>query len=298
MKINKLKDCKWGDKIEIFLMINKVIEVNGLVTSAYAGDKDKEVKCIIKTDGTKIESGMVILAKGSFSEPFKPDSFQLVENYDINDFLPSVKRPIEDIMEEIELLSKEEIVSNEGKELDNYFFSDEHFVEKFKSAIGGVFNHHNYRGGLAEHTLGVMSLTKYLAYRYDIRYKEIAILGAKIHDIGKVYEMVYDGPFSYTLKGNLQGHIVMGVIMVEKAFAENPESYSEEFKERIKAIIVEHHGKLEYGSPVAPKTEEANVVHYADYVDAAMNKIGIVSEGVERGTWSRFDRRVDGKLFL
>ena len=53
MKINKLKDCKWGDKVEISLMINKVIEVNGLVTSAYAGDKDKEVKCIIKTDGEK-----------------------------------------------------------------------------------------------------------------------------------------------------------------------------------------------------------------------------------------------------
>jgi len=279
-------------------MINKVIEVNGVVSIVYAGDKDKEIKCIIKTDREKLEVGMVIKAKGHFAQPFKIDSFQFVEEYNMIDFLPSVKRPIEDIMKEIELLSMEEVVSKEAKELDNYFFSDEHFVKKFKSAIGGVFNHHNYLGGLAEHTLGVMTLSKYLAYKYDIRYKEIAILGAKIHDIGKVYEMVYDGPFSYTLKGSLQGHIVMGVIMVEKAFAENPDVYSDEFKERIKGIIVEHHGKLEYGSPVAPKTEEANVVHYADYVDANMNKIGIVSEGVERGSWSEFDRRVDGKLFL
>jgi len=298
MKINKLKDCKWGDKVEIPLMINKVIERNGFATTVYAGDKDKEIKCIIKTDEEKIDAGMVIVAKGHFSAPFKIDHFQFVEDYNIDDFLPSVKRPIEDIMKEIKLLSMEEIVSKEAKELDNYFFSDEHFVEKFKSAIGGVFNHHNYRGGLAEHTLGVMTLSKYLSYKYDIRYKEIAILGAKIHDIGKVYEMVYDGPFSYTLKGSLQGHIVMGVIMVEKAFTENPEAYSNEFKERIKAIIVEHHGKLEYGSPVAPKTEEANVVHYADYVDAGMNKIGIVSQGIERGTWSGFDKRVDGRLFL
>jgi 3'-5' exoribonuclease len=298
MKINKLKDCKWGDKVEIPLMINKVIEINGFITTAYAGDKDKEVKCIIKTDEVKLEAGKVILAKGNFAQPFKIDNFKVVEEFDIKEFLPSVKRPIEDIMKEMELLSMEEIVSKEAKELDNYFFSDEHFVGKFKSAIGGVFNHHNYLGGLAEHTLDVMTLSKYLAYKYDIRYKEIAILGAKLHDIGKVYEMFYDGPFSYTLKGNMQGHIVMGVTMVEKAFTEKPEVYSEEFKERIKGIIVQHHGKLEYGSPVSPKTQEANVVHYADYVDAGMNKIGIVSDGVENGEWSSFDRRVDGRLFL
>ncbi|PRR82240.1 HD domain-containing protein [Clostridium vincentii] len=298
MKIERLKDCKWGEKVEIPLMINKVLVGRGLLTSIYAGDKDMEIKCFIKTDGVKLEVGKVILAKGNFSEPFKPSSFQFVEEYDINEFLPSVQRPIEDIMKEIELLSMEEIVSSEAKQLDNYFFSNEHFVEKFKCGIGGVFNHHNYRGGLAEHTLGVMTLSKYLAYKYDIRYKEIAILGAKIHDIGKVYEMVYDAPFSYTLKGSLQGHIVMGIVMVEKAFAENPDAYSEEFKERIKAIIVEHHGKVEYGSPVAPKTQEAHVVHYADYVDANMNKLAIVSEGVEPGTWSGFDKRVDGKLFL
>ena len=159
-----------------------------------------------------------------------------------------------------------------------------------------MYNHHNYLGGLAEHTLNVMYLAKLLSYRYDIRYKEIAILGAKLHDIGKVYEMSYDGPFTYTLEGSLQGHIVMGVTMLEKAFLEVNCNFSNEFKERIKGIIVQHHGKLEYGSPIQPRTVESYIVHYADYVDATMNKLEIIGRDVENGEWSRFDKRIEGRI--
>jgi 3'-5' exoribonuclease len=298
MKNKKVVDCSWGDKVEIYLMINKILDKKKPLIWTYSGDNTKEIKCLLNCEEFKIKEGDVILAKGQYAEPFKPDSFKFVEKYDIKDFLSSVKRPIEDIMKEIEEISSEEFKSKEAKVLNDYFFKDEHFIEKFKNAIGGVYNHHNYLGGLAEHTLNVMYLSKTLAYRYDCRYKEIAILGAKIHDIGKVYEMEYDGPFKYTLKGSLHGHIVIGVTMVEKAFVENPDVFSEVFKERIKAIIVQHHGKLEYGSPVSPRTEESYVVHYADYVDATMNKINIISEGISEGEWSNYDKRIETRLFL
>ncbi|WP_143315314.1 HD domain-containing protein [Clostridium sp. HBUAS56017] len=298
MKNKKLVDCCWGDKIEINLMIKKILDIKNPLIWAYAGDNTKEIKCIINCEDLKIKEGDVIFTKGQYAEPFKIDNFKIVEKYDIKDFLQSVKRPIEDIMREIEEISNEEFKSKEAKILNNYFFKDEDFIEKFKNAIGGVFNHHNYLGGLAEHTLNVMYLSKTLAYRYDCRYKEIAILGAKLHDIGKVYEMEYNGPFKYTLRGSLEGHIVMGVAMIERAFSENPDIFSEDYKERIKAIIVQHHGKLEYGSPVAPRTEESYVVHYADYVDATMNKIDIISEGIPEGQWSNYDKRIETRLFL
>ncbi|MBD7912323.1 HD domain-containing protein [Clostridium cibarium] len=298
MKNKKLVDCCWGDKIEINLMIKKILDIKNPLIWAYAGDNTKEIKCIINCEDLKIKEGDVIFTKGQYAEPFKIDNFKIVEKYDIKDFLQSVKRPIEDIMREIEEISNEEFKSKEAKILNNYFFKDEDFIEKFKNAIGGVFNHHNYLGGLAEHTLNVMYLSKTLAYRYDCRYKEIAILGAKLHDIGKVYEMEYNGPFKYTLRGSLEGHIVMGVEMIERAFSENPDIFSEDYKERIKAIIVQHHGKLEYGSPVAPRTEESYVVHYADYVDATMNKIDIISEGIPEGQWSNYDKRIETRLFL
>ncbi|MDD6796274.1 MAG: HD domain-containing protein [Clostridiaceae bacterium] len=298
MKKTALNECKWGDKVELILMIKKILDKSDSMIWAYCGDKNKEVKCIIKYDALRLEEGNVVKLKGTFAEPFKVDLVEKIEEYDIKDFLPQVKRPIDEIMDEIETITNKEIVSAEGKMLNNYFFNNEHFIEKFRMAIGGVFNHHNYLGGLAEHTLGVMKLTQFLAYNYDLRYKEIAILGAKLHDIGKVYEMRYDGPFKYTLKGSMQGHIVMGVQMIEKAFVENSEVYNDIFKERIKGIIVQHHGKLEYGSPIAPRSQEAFAVHYADYVDAAMNKVNIISEGIDNETWSNYDTRIEGRLFL
>lgn len=298
MKIKKLIDCIWGDKVKVYLMINKVTDKKDNLMWAFCKDSDKEIQCIISCGEKMLKRGDVILAEGYYAEPFKPEAYEIVTDYNIEDFLPVCKTPIEKIMGDIREMSKEEFKSPEAKILNDYFFKDNHFVEKFKKAIGGVYNHHNYLGGLAEHTLGVMYLTKILAYKYDARYKEIAILGAKLHDIGKVYEMSYDGPFTYTLKGSMQGHIVMGITMVEKAFVENREVFSEEFKERIKGIIVQHHGKLEYGSPIAPRSEEAYMVHYADYVDATMNKIKIIGEGVSKGEWSKFDNRIKGRLYL
>ena len=93
--------------------------------------------------------------------------------------------------------------------------------------------HHNYIGGLAEHTLNVMYLTAMLCERYNCRRPEIAILGAKLHDIGKIYELFYDGPFKYTVRGEMEGHILIGVQMIHEAIMENPEIYSEEFVNRI-----------------------------------------------------------------
>lgn len=158
--------------------------------------------------------------------------------------------------------------------------------------------HHNYIGGLAEHTLNVMYLSSVLCEQYNCRRKETTILAAKLHDIGKIYELYYDGPFKYTLRGEMEGHIVIGVQMIDEAIRSNPNIYSEDFIERIKGCITQHHGKLEYGSPREMRTEEAYIVNYADGVDATMNKITMLKEKTEENTWSEYDRRLDSKLYL
>lgn len=293
-----LKEVNSGDKVELSFMINKILSKDNGTITAYIGDKTGDIKAIFKCEDMDLAVGDVIATEGKMGEPYRPDNVVKVELEDVYDYLPSVETPIDDILNELEKMSSTEFVSPEVIALNDYFFKDEKFLEMFRNAIGGVFHHHNYLGGLAEHTLGVMYLTKVFAYKYDARYKEIAILGAKLHDIGKVYEMRYDGPFSYTLRGDLEGHIVIGVSMIEEAFKSNPEVYSEEFKERIKGIIVQHHGKMEFGSPKSPNTQESYLVHYADYVDATMNKITIISKGVENGKWTDYERRIEGRLYL
>lgn len=299
MKYLYVKDIEKGKKFKSsFMIMKKLYKDDNGRTIVYVGDKTDDVKASILEEGDKLEKGDVIDCEGIYESILKVESFKKKDDFKIEDFLPSVKRPIEDILKEIEDISKEEFKSEEIITLDRYFFGDEDFLYKFKRGIGGARQHHNYIGGLAEHTLNVMYLAEILAYRYNCRHKEIAILAAKLHDMGKIREYFVEGPFSYTLRGEMEGHIVMGITMLEEAFRENPEIYSDEFKERMKGCIVQHHGELQYGSPKAPNTEEAYIVHYADYVDATMNKIAQIKEGIEPNTWSDYDKRIGGKLYI
>jgi 3'-5' exoribonuclease len=186
----------------------------------------------------------------------------------------------------------------DADELTRHFFKDEKFLEEFKHGIGGVSMHHNYIGGLAEHTLGVMYLTTVLCERYDCRNKEIAVLGAKLHDIGKLKELDFKGPFKYTLEGELEGHIAIGVQMVDKAINEIGPKFSEDFIRRIKGCIIQHHGKLEYGSPRNANMEESFIINFADGIDATMNKIVQMKENFNSPGWTEYDRRLETKLYL
>lgn len=212
-----LSDIKSGENTKISLMVMRVMFRDTTKVVAILADKSGDIKATIPCKKGDVTEGRVILVEGKKDGNFDVKKYEFIDEYELEDYLPTVKRPIEDIMEELELYSDEYIISREGKALNNYFFKNEGFLEKFKKAIGGVSMHHNYIGGLAEHTLGVMYLSTVFSERYNCKNREIAILAAKLHDIGKIYEMSYDGPFKYTLKGEMEGHIVIGIQMLNKA---------------------------------------------------------------------------------
>ena len=271
-----LKDLKDGS-VKTSLMVNKRLYKDGNKMLYILSDKSGYINAKIPMK-LKLEPGQVIEVEGV--KDYVLDVFQvkLLENYDINDYLASVNRDIDEIMESIEEISNEYIISPQAKMLDDYFFKNEEFLEKFKRGIGGVSMHHNYIGGLAEHTLGVMYLTKILCDIYDCRRREIAVLSAKLHDIGKIYEMDFSGPFKYTLEGELEGHIVIGVEMIDRAIMDLKIPFSEDFIRRVKGCIIQHHGKLEYGSPKKANMEESIILNFADNVDATLNKINQIKE--------------------
>lgn len=298
MKSIYTKDINRNDKIKISLMIMKKVFREDEKTIAYLGDKTGDIKCELNDKNDELQVGDVLELNGSLERNFVVESYKKNLEYDVKDYLPSIDKPIEEVMEEIDYITNREIVSKECLALNDYFFKDEDFLERFKKGIGGVSQHHNYMGGLAEHTLNVMYLSMILAERYECRNREIAVLGAKLHDIGKIEELSVDGPFSYTLRGEIEGHIVIGVSMLEEAFKAQPELYSEDFIERMKGCIIQHHGKMEYGSPRELNMEESYIVHFADYIDATMNKISQIKENVTPGSWSDYDRRIGTKLYL
>ncbi|SMC22101.1 3'-5' exoribonuclease [Clostridium acidisoli DSM 12555] len=297
-KVNFLCDIKGGNNIKTSLMVMKIIFRESDKIICILADKSGEIKASIPGKGSDIKAGRVIEIDGFKGGNLDVKKYKSISDYNISDYLPTVKRPIEDIMKEIQLYTDEYIISREGRTLNDYFFKDEIFLDKFKRGIGGVSMHHNYIGGLAEHTLNVMNLTAMLCEKYKCRRTETAVLAAKFHDIGKVYEYSYDGPFRYTLRGEMEGHIVIGVELIDEAVRKNPTIYSEDFITRIKGCIVQHHGKLEHGSPREMNMEESFIVNYADSIDATMNKISQIKDKTEPGNWSEFDRRIERKLYL
>lgn len=294
-----LKDIEMNKEFKTSLMVMKRIHRDSNMSTYILTDSSEHIKARIPNK-FKLKPGQVIEV-GSKKEPTMDEvkSVKIIDNnYELEDYLPTVKRPIEDIMKDIEDITYEYIKSDDGKILNDYFFKNKEFSDKFKKGIGGVSMHHNYIGGLAEHTLGVMYLTKVLCENYECRNKEIAILGAKLHDIGKLYELDFNGPFKYTLQGELEGHIVIGVQLIDKAINEINHEFDDEFIRRIKGCIVQHHGKLEYGSPRECNMEESFILNFADGIDATMNKITQVKQNSHNEGWSDYDRRLDTKLYL
>ncbi len=157
--------------------------------------------------------------------------------------------------------------------------------------------HHPYLGGLLEHTWSVArhalaSITVYPGLNPDL-----VLAGAILHDLGKVQELTRPQAPERTVVGELLGHIVMGWEMVRE------EARALEFPDptllwQLEHIILSHHGTLEFGSPVPPKTREALLVYYLDDLDAKMKMMEqhLASDASE-GDFTSYHRVLQRGLF-
>jgi len=148
-----LSDTKSGKTIKISLMVMKIIFRDPAKVVCILADKSGEIKANGPNKNGDIIEGRVIDIEGIKDNDLDVKSYEFISDYEISDYLPTVKRLIEEIMEEIEVYTDEYIISREGKALNDYFFKDEDFLDKFKRGIGGVSMHHNYIGGLAQSIL-------------------------------------------------------------------------------------------------------------------------------------------------
>jgi 3'-5' exoribonuclease len=129
--------------------------------------------------------------------------------------------------------------------------------------------HHPYLGGLLEHTWCVARHTLASLAIYPDLNPDLALAGAILHDLGKVKEIATPQAPELTVPGQLVGHIVLGWEMVRE------EARALEFPDptllvQLEHIILSHHGSLEFGSPMPPKTREALLVYFLDDLDAKL----------------------------
>lgn len=160
----------------------------------------------------------------------------------------------------------------------------ENNIDKFTSCPAAMGHHHNYIGGLLEHTLGVLKYA--LAIAPDNCNKDLLIAGAILHDFGKIDEYDWSG-CTITLKptGKLLGHIAIGYGTVNHYWSQD-QSLDLDTLNGLLHLILSHHGKLEWGSPVEPKMKEAFVLHQADMMDANLWKINKAEHDAGEEQWT------------
>jgi 3'-5' exoribonuclease len=182
----------------------------------------------------------------------------------------------------------------------NLFFEDAEFREKFETCPASVRGHHAKLGGLLKHTTEVAAIARAVA-RASGADQDVVLAGVLLHDIGKLEAYSWNGLFEYTVPGSLVGHVVLGVLILEdRMCAEESFPCSEEERLVLQHMILSHHGKLEFGSPIQPMTLEAEVLHWADNASAKTASVADVlndpdsfDEGpVSRPQWVIDRRRV------
>ena len=117
----------------------------------------------------------------------------------------------------------------------------------------------------------------------------ILLIGGFLHDIGKVYEFSFERSIDDTDEGQLLGHLVMEVGLVDKKIAAIAD-FPAELEMLVKHMLVSHHGAYEFGSPKLPQTLEAVILHSLDDLDGKIQAIQNLP-GKEPGSkWTAFHR--------
>jgi len=189
------------------------------------------------------------------------------------------------------------------RSLAECFLMDEQFMDKFLRAPAGVKNHHAYHGGLIEHVVSLMEVTAAIAPLYPDMDADLLLLGAFLHDIGKVHELTYDRDLGYSDEGQLIGHLVIAVEMLDQKIKESQSLCDEPFPDQLrwllKHMILSHHGEYEFGSPKLPMTREAVALHFLDNLDAKLQLFNLLIQGDANteSHWTTFQPSLGRKLY-
>ncbi|WP_453990631.1 3'-5' exoribonuclease YhaM [Bacillus nitroreducens] len=174
-----------------------------------------------------------------------------------------------------------------------------HLLKKHQHAFyeypAATKNHHEFVSGLAYHVVSMLDLAKSIARLYPTLDTDLLYAGIILHDLGKVTEL--SGPISttYTIEGNLLGHISIMVNEIGQAAKEL--GIEGEEVTILQHIILSHHGKAEWGSPKPPLIKEAEILHYIDNLDAKMNMLDRALERVKPGEFSERIFALDNRSF-
>lgn len=218
----------------------------------------------------------------------------------LEDFLARTDKDTGKMFEEVkEIVGR--IENRQLKALVDEFLADTELMEKFGIAPAAVKMHHNYLGGLLEHTHNMLRVAVAVLPLYPKVQADLVLAGVFLHDIGKTEELCYDMAFSYTDSGQLLGHIAKSLLMVNRkadALATKGVEIDSAIMDALGHIILSHHGQYEFGSPKLPATAEAFMVNYIDDLDAKINQVtAAIDNELSDSNWTVWQNSLQTRLY-
>lgn len=285
------------------------VQLRALITNVTAGKTNGNNKTNYLTIVLQDKSGTIDAKLWAA----KPEQMETLKTGCVVDVLADVIKYGEDLqlkIDKINIFSKEEeeqvkylksapyTAEKMGEQLLDYVsrIKDETIAKVTQSLYEDYFerlliypaasrNHHEYVSGLAYHTLSMLQMADAVSNIHPELNKDYLYCGILLHDLGKIIEL--SGPVvpEYTLEGKLLGHISIAHAMIAKK-AEELHLDGEKITV-MQHLVLSHHGKMEYGSPILPLVREAEVIYLIDNLDARINMIDKALENVEEGHFSK-----------
>lgn len=195
----------------------------------------------------------------------------------------------DNIQEGINMISNENIAKIVSSAL-NYYAND------FYEYPAAAKIHHNFIGGLATHTSGMIKLAIALCNIYPSINRDYLIAGVILHDLGKIEELSSPVVTEYTTKGKLLGHIsIMDARLLE--IGKNLGLEESDELMILRHMVLSHHGQYEFGSPVRPETLEAEMLNLIDNIDARVNTIDKALAETKEGEFTSKIFALDNRAF-
>jgi 3'-5' exoribonuclease len=319
LPMNRQFICELGEGAsvdEVFLASEKQLRTNrngNLYLQVRLTDRTGMLTAMMWNAGERhyesFDNGDFVRVQGTTQ--FYNGSLQMITNrieridrvgVDESDFVTLTASQIDRLAERLGRLLRE-MKSLPLRDLAECFLIDETFMNQLVQAPAGVKHHHAYRGGLLEHIVNLMEVAAAITPFYPEVDADVLKMGVFLHDVGKIEEMSYERDLSYTDAGQLLGHLVQGVEILNRKIEETErlsgDTFPAELGLRLKHMILSHHGQYDFGSPKLPMTLEALVLHHLDNLDAKLhNFTQIIREDVNsESPWTTFQPSLGRKLY-
>jgi len=280
---------KAGKSYYSLILQDKTGTMDGKVWELNAGIEHFEALDYIRVEG------QVVSFQGALQLNIRRVRRLSEGEYDVSEYMPCTKRNTAEMYKEL-LGYIDSLKDAQFKLLaESYFKEDPKFKEMFLSHSAAKTMHHNFVGGLLEHTVSVTKLCTYLAENYPVLDRDLLLTAAMFHDVGKLSEISTFPENDYTDAGQLLGHIYIGADWLSKRM-DKLGGFTVKRKNELLHCILAHHGELEYGSPKKPALAEALALSMADNLDAKLAGVAALFDSTEETGWLGYQKMFETNM--